>query len=274
MVWAEDGVCFDASAAGLGERDRQAPLVVGVTGAAQEAAPLEVFDQHRGGAFGQGQVSSERGQRNAAGGGHVVEQLQLVLGQVSLVWPVERQPQAAIGSLESFGVGIVHKRNEYCYAVRAMIDDALLLDTWAISDRITLYLLDAVPAEALTGVGASGGRTVGAMFAHLHNTRLLWLKAAAPDLLAHTAKLEPADTADSAALRVSLEASGHGVADLLARGLAAGRVKNFKPHPVAFLGYLIAHDAHHRGEIQLTLTQAGHKLDDKIGYGLWEWGVR
>ena len=61
-----------------------------------------------------------------------------------------------------------------------MADDALLLDTWAISNRITLYLLDAVPAEALAGVGASGGRTVGAMFAHLHNTRLLWLKAAAP----------------------------------------------------------------------------------------------
>ena len=88
------------------------------------------------------------------------------------------------------------------------------------------------------------------------------------------AKLEEPATTDPVALRAALEASGEAMAELLRRGLADGRVKNFKPHPVAFLGYLLAHDAHHRGEIQLTLTQAGHKLSDKVGYGLWEWGVR
>jgi uncharacterized damage-inducible protein DinB len=156
-----------------------------------------------------------------------------------------------------------------------MADDALLLDTWAISNRISVYLLDALLPEALEGVGASKGRSVGEMFAHLHNTRLLWLKAAAPDLLTPAvSKLEPTATTDPAALRAALEASGQAIGELLQRGLADGRVTSFKPHPVAFLGYLLAHDAHHRGEIQLTLTQAGHKVSDKVGYGLWEWGVR
>ena len=149
-----------------------------------------------------------------------------------------------------------------------------ILETWAINNRINLYILDALPSEALAGKPASRGRSVGEIFAHIHNARLLWLKAAAPDLMPGLAKIEKEAAGDKEQLRTALEASGQAMAELLRAGLASGRVKGFKPHPVAFLGYLIAHDAHHRGEIQLTLTQAGHQLDDRIGYGLWEWGVR
>ena len=51
-------------------------------------------------------------------------------------------------------------------------------------------------------------------------------------------------------------------------------MKGFKPHITAFLGYIIAHESHHRGQIALSLKQAGHALDRKVGYGIWEWGVR
>ncbi|HVH13966.1 MAG TPA: DinB family protein, partial [Longimicrobium sp.] len=60
-----------------------------------------------------------------------------------------------------------------------MSDDALagqLIDTWRIHDRINHYLLDAVPAEALSSVSASKGRTVGEQIAHVHNVRLMWLQ--------------------------------------------------------------------------------------------------
>ena len=53
-----------------------------------------------------------------------------------------------------------------------------------------------------------------------------------------------------------------------------GRVKGFKPHAAGFLGYLIAHESHHRGQIILTLKQNGHAIDKKVQYGIWEWGVR
>jgi uncharacterized damage-inducible protein DinB len=40
------------------------------------------------------------------------------------------------------------------------------------------------------------------------------------------------------------------------------------------MGYLISHESYHRGEIGIILTQAGYKLDQKIAYGMWEWGKR
>ncbi|HEX8830168.1 MAG TPA: DinB family protein [Longimicrobium sp.] len=153
--------------------------------------------------------------------------------------------------------------------------DEQLLETWAIHNRINLYLLDAVPPEALGDVSASKGRTVAEQFAHMHNVRLMWLKEGAPDLLAELRKIEKGDAADAALLRSALESSAGAVAELLRRSLASGaRVKGFKPHAVAFLGYLVSHESHHRGQIALTLKQAGHPLDKKTAYGLWEWGVR
>lgn len=104
--------------------------------------------------------------------------------------------------------------------------------------------------------------------------RLLWLKAAAPELLAGVAKIEAA-AGTRADLAAALTASGKAIEDLLRKSLAAGgKVKGFKPHATAFVGYLIAHESHHRGQIGWTLKGIGRPLDKKMAFGLWEWGVR
>jgi uncharacterized damage-inducible protein DinB len=149
-----------------------------------------------------------------------------------------------------------------------------LIETWNIHDRINRYLLQAVPEDQLASAIGPKNRTIFQLFAHIHNVRLMWLKAAAPELLASLAKLE-GTTGDKKTLAKALEDSGKGIATLLERAFApGGKVKGFKPHPVAFLGYLIAHEAHHRGQIGWTLKNTGHPLDQKTAYGLWEWGVR
>lgn len=150
-----------------------------------------------------------------------------------------------------------------------------LVETWQIHNRINLYLLDAVDAQSLNSHSASKGRSVGEQFAHLHNVRLMWLKSAAPELLEGLAKIESEQATDKKLLAKSLTASGKAIGALLEQSLAAGgKVRGFKPHAAAFLGYLISHESHHRGQIALSLKQAGKPLDKKIGYGIWEWGVR
>ena len=150
-----------------------------------------------------------------------------------------------------------------------------VLETWQIHDRINFYLLDAVDAGSLDNHSSSKGRSVGEQFAHLHNVRLMWLKSAAPELLKGLTKIENEQATDKKLLRKSLIDSGKAIGTLLETSLEnGGKVKGFKPHATAFLGYLISHESHHRGQIALSLKQSGKPLDKKIAYGIWEWGVR
>jgi uncharacterized damage-inducible protein DinB len=147
-----------------------------------------------------------------------------------------------------------------------------LLETWRINDRINRYLLESLPPEALA-TPLVKGKSVGDQFAHIHNVRLMWLQACAPDLYKPLQKIEKG--ADREALNSGLEASGEAIEEVLRRaGTPDGRVKGFKPHATAFVGYMIAHESFHRAQAELALRQAGTPLSDKVAYGSWEWGVR
>ncbi|MBZ5705401.1 MAG: DinB family protein [Acidobacteriia bacterium] len=149
-----------------------------------------------------------------------------------------------------------------------------LLNAFDTNDRINQYMLENLPAEAWRAEPPEGkGRTIAAIVAHMHNVRVMWLKAAAkgskiPEQLdrstvtaAQAAKgLEQSRAALSAVLKASLEGDG--------------RVKGFRPDVAGFFGYLVAHDAHHRGQICMLARQVGHPLSQKAMFGMWEWGTR
>jgi uncharacterized damage-inducible protein DinB len=150
-----------------------------------------------------------------------------------------------------------------------------LLETWRIHCRINLYMLDAIAAAAWDVPAPGKGRSFAQMLAHVHNVRLMWLQSAAPALMSGLAKIEKSDSHDRDVLHAALAASGQAIEALLQQALVSGgRVKGFKPHAPAFLGYLIAHESYHHGEISIALAQIGHPLDKKTAFGMWEWGVR
>lgn len=148
-----------------------------------------------------------------------------------------------------------------------------LIETWNINQRMNELLIVGIKEEHLSDISVFKGRTVGEHFAHIHNVRLLWLKAAAPDLLGSQKKIEKNDKITRKVLFEYLEVSAKAIASLLKTGLETGRIKGFKPHPEGFLGYLIAHEAHHRGQLILVLKENKHMPDKKTLYGLWEWGT-
>lgn len=155
-----------------------------------------------------------------------------------------------------------------------------LIETWLINHRIMLYLLDAVPEDALVGkpIGMSG-RNIKELFAHVHNLRMMWLQPIHAPLARDIPKIvtrTPKDQYDlnKSTLKHALTKSGEALGEGIRHRLNMGKTDILRPTPTAFVGYLIAHESYHRGEICMTLTQAGHPIDDRILNGMWIWDQR
>lgn len=147
-----------------------------------------------------------------------------------------------------------------------------LLSAFDTNDRINQYLLDHLPAEAWRAEPpGKKGRDVAGMVAHMHNVRVMWLKAAKGKVLEQLDRF----TATPAQAKIALDASRVALREVLDSSLAGeGRVTAFRPDVAGFFAYLIAHDAHHRGQITMLARQAGHAIPQKAMFGMWEWGVR
>jgi len=101
---------------------------------------------------------------------------------------------------------------------------------------------------------------------------VMWLKAVKAEEIPD--QLDRTTVTRSEASR-ALENSRHALSVVISRALTGdGRIKGFRPDVAGFLGYLIAHDAHHRGQITMLARQLGHPLPQKAMFGMWEWGVR
>jgi uncharacterized damage-inducible protein DinB len=121
-------------------------------------------------------------------------------------------------------------------------------------------------------------RTIAAIFTHMHNVRCKWVRLTAPHLKIppqlHRAHCTPQQA------RAGLATSATRCAEMLAEALSgSGRVEKFhrdgwaKPWPVGpeMLCYMLAHEAHHRGQVCLLAHQLGFPLPKEVGYGLWNW---
>jgi uncharacterized damage-inducible protein DinB len=149
-----------------------------------------------------------------------------------------------------------------------------LLEAFDTNDRINQFLLDSLPAEAWHAEPPGNkGRNVAGVVAHMHNVRVMWLKATKGKIKVP----EQLDrfTVTPTQAKKALELSRAALRDVLQCSLASdGRIRGFRPDVAGFFGYLIAHDAHHRGQITMLARQVGHPIPQKAMFGMWEWGVR
>jgi len=167
------------------------------------------------------------------------------------------------------------------HAALAEIRDTLL-ETFAANDamnQLVLAELDARAWRAQPPGPKGGGRTIAAIFAHMHNVRLKWLRLSAPHL-----KRPAALDADhctmkqtAGALRKSAAACQKMLTEALS-GEANRRITKLVrdgwmptwPAGGTMFGYMFAHEAHHRGQILLLAHQMGYRLLDKTA-GIWQW---
>ena len=146
-----------------------------------------------------------------------------------------------------------------------------LLDSWRINCKINLKLLDSVDDDGLKATLSPRGRNVAQQVAHLHNVRLMWLEVIAKDRFKRLNKIEKENANDKKLLKKCLDDSSKAMEELFSGADEKGKIKGYQKDAINLLSYFIAHEAHHRGNILLTLKQTGHKIDRQLLYDIWEW---
>jgi uncharacterized damage-inducible protein DinB len=167
------------------------------------------------------------------------------------------------------------------HAALAEIRDSLL-ETYASNDAMNQLILSHLDARAWRAKPLDKkdeGRTIAAIFAHLHNVRLKWLRLSAPHLK-RPEKLDPA-RCTMKQVAAAHKKSAEQCLRMLKDGLSAAsnrRVKKFSrdgwmptwPAGGTMFAYMFAHEAHHRGQILMMAHQLGYRALDKTA-GIWQW---
>ncbi len=148
-----------------------------------------------------------------------------------------------------------------------------ILETWFINHRTNLKVLDNLTEESLTlSTSKRGGGSVGHQLAHMYNVRFWKLEKINQELVKELTTVKAEDSKTIAMLKDCHTVSAALISEVLRKGIDdGGSIKGNKRGLVPLLGYFIHHEAHHRGNILLTLKLCGYKLTDELKYGIWEW---
>jgi uncharacterized damage-inducible protein DinB len=149
---------------------------------------------------------------------------------------------------------------------------------FAANERMNQMLIEHLDAGVWGAKPSGKTRTIAAIFTHMHNVRTKWIRLTAPHIKVPKQLDRSRCTPKQA--RAGLAESAAGCEKMLEEALeGSGRVKKFrrdgwgKPWPVGpeMLCYMIAHEAHHRGQVCMLAHQLGFRLENKVTSEMWNW---
>ena len=150
---------------------------------------------------------------------------------------------------------------------------------FAANERMNQMILEQLNPAAWNAKPPGKARSIAAIFTHVHNVRTKWVRLTAPNLKVPR-QLDRAHCTPKQA-RVGLAESAARCEEMLAEALggSGGRIQKFvrdgwaRPWPVGpeMLCYMLAHEAHHRGQVLMLAHQLGHPLPKPVMYGIWNW---
>lgn len=146
------------------------------------------------------------------------------------------------------------------------LDDLCL--AWRQNNAINLRLLELCPDDTFE-LKPGSGKTIRSNFVHIVGVRKMWLE----DRLKSEAAAIPKLDWKSATREEIIE--GLAVSSAAMEKLFRAREERAKPgaNPtICFFAYCVAHEAHHRSQIEIALRIAKREPEDLELYRLWEWG--
>jgi uncharacterized damage-inducible protein DinB len=159
-----------------------------------------------------------------------------------------------------------------------------ILNTWQTSNRVTVYLIERLPAEVWTAaIPGAPRRTVRMIAGHLHNVRCMWIKTLGSTQGIPVPRGVDRRRTGRRQLVPALQRSSRGILQLLTLGcdrdgsIPAPATYTWRNLPLDVghvLAYFVAHEAHHRGQIVLVARALGCRLPPSVTGGLWQWTRR
>ncbi len=150
--------------------------------------------------------------------------------------------------------------------------------TFAATERMNQMLIEHLDRAAWSAKPPGKVRSIAAIFTHMHNVRCKWVRLTAPHLKVPRQLNRSKCTPQQA--RAGLAESAARCEEMLAEAFGGkGRVERFhrdgwaRPWPagVEMLCYMIAHEAHHRGQVCMLAHQMGFPLPGKVTSAMWSW---
>ena len=152
--------------------------------------------------------------------------------------------------------------------------------SFSVNERINQLLIEHLDPAAWTSKSHGNVRTIAAIFTHMHNVRTKWIRLTAPHLKI-PAQLNRAHSTPQPARKALAESAAR--CEQMLADVDAGLIQQFvrdgwaKPWPASsallteMLSYMLAHEAHHRGQVCMLAHQLGYPLTRAVTSDIWNW---